>query len=206
MPVSLCPVARHCLLVGVSLLSFAGQPAFAAEGEWLKEQFSVEENAWSFGADYYSPSHENRPIDVVSLEATRSWQYRSGLELQLRGGLMHTDGIRTDYPPDGEGLDSTTTGVTGGLGFRYNAINIDRAHLFVDAMYQVYWSPSQPFPSGGSGINGYLRWGGGLGFDVTPSSTIEIANHFGHISNGGKPPQNPTWEGHGISVNWRRRF
>lgn len=177
-----------------------------ADDNWLTRQFAVDEQGWLFNFSYYYPTHLNRPMDFYSLEAARTWKLALGLELQLRGGMGHTAGSRADDPADGESRDSTTTGITGGVGFRYHFLDIDRVHAFGDALLEFYWAQGQPFPSGGTAIDGFLRAGGGIGYDISPRYAIEATWHYAHISNGGKPPQNPTWEGQGYGIALRYRL
>lgn len=187
--------------------ALAAEPARPADGEgWLARQFTIEEKAWIFSAEYLSPTLYNRPIDLYALEAARAWRFHSGFELQLRGGLVHTEGDRSDDPADGEGRDSSTTGITGGVGLRYYVIDYRQLHAFLDGSMQFYWAQGQPFPSGGSAINGLLRGGGGFAYDLGPNYAIEVLYHYAHVSNGGKPPQNPTWEGQGAMIGLRWRF
>jgi hypothetical protein len=146
-------------------------------------------------------------MNLATLEAALAWRFSSGLEAQLRIGFAHTEGERLDAPPNGASRDSTTTGTTGGLDLRFYVLDHRQIHVFVAASAQYYWSPRQQFPAGGSGINGLFRTGLGIGYDLSPDTTIEVIyRNFAHASNGGKPPENPTWEGRGGGVALRRRF
>lgn len=146
-------------------------------------------------------------MDFATLEAARAWRFASGLEAQLRVGLAHSSGARLDPPQNGASRDSTTTGTTGGLDLRFYVLDAQRTHVFVEGTVQYYWSPRQQFPAGGSGINGLFRTGVGIAYDIAPNITIEVIyRNFAHSSNGGKPPENPTWEGEGGGLALRRRF
>jgi hypothetical protein len=146
-------------------------------------------------------------MELVTLEAARAWRFASGLEAQLRVGLAHTQGDRLDPPANGASRESTTTGTTGGLDLRFYVLDSRQIDVFVAASAQYYWSPRQQFPAGGSGINGLFRAGIGMSYELSRDTTIEVIyRHFAHASNGGKPPENPTWEGEGGGVALRRRF
>jgi hypothetical protein len=174
---------------------------------WSTDAVSAEAgNAWVYSATYLSPTLYNRPMDMVAVEAARAWDLPYQFEVQIRGGVAHTMGERSDDAPYGEGRDSTTTGITGGVGLRYNMIEFRSVHIFAEAIAQFYWGQGQPFPAGGSAINGFLRAGGGVGYDISASYRIEAYYHAAHISNGGKPPHNPTWEGEGGGIAVRYRF
>lgn len=201
-------------VVAVASALFAGPRAFAAgdEGEaadegWLKQKFSVTEEAWVYSTEYFAPTLYNREMNLATLEAARAWRFANGLEAQLRVGFGHTSGVRLDPPPNGASRDSTTTGTTGGLDLRFYVLDLSRTHVFIAASAQYYWSPRQQFPAGGSGINGLFRTGIGIAYDLSPDTAIEVIfRNFAHVSNGGKPPENPTWEGEGGGVAIRRRL
>jgi len=194
------------LLAGPRVLADASEHA-ASDQSWLRQKFSVTERARVYSAEFFHPTLYNRQMNLATIEAARAWRFSSGLEAQLRVGFAHTEGDRLDPPPNGASRDSTTTGTTGGLDLRFYVLDYRRIHAFVAASAQYYWSPRQQFPAGGSGINGLFRTGIGIGYDLSPATTIEVIyRNFAHVSNGGKPPENPSWEGSGGGVALRRRF
>jgi hypothetical protein len=201
-------VAAAASVLLASHRSFAaGQDGAREDESWLQRRFSVTGQAWVYSSEFFSPTRYNRQMNFMTIEAARGWRFSSGLEAQLRVGLAHTNGVRLDPPSNGASRDSTTTGTTGGLDLRFYVLDLRRTHVFVAGSAQYYWSPRQQFPAGGSGINGLFRTGIGIVYDLTRDTAIEaIYRNFAHISNGGKPPENPTWEGEGGGVALRHRF
>jgi hypothetical protein len=183
---------------------WATQPLYAERA--TDTFFSPAEDAWEVGAEYLVPIQSYRPIDIMILQMARAWRFSGGLELQVGGGIFQSFGNRTDLPP-GVPSDSTVTGVSGGGGIRYQLVRLAQVALFVDGSIQVLLTPRQPFPAGGSGLNGFLRGGLGLSSDLTSRFALEIVYHVAHVSNAsGEAPQNPGWTGHGGGVMVRYRL
>ncbi len=154
---------------------------------------------------YYVTSEPYYDIHVETVDAGRAWRLGSRLELQGRLGLFHSEGERMDvtYLPS---QDSTTTGVTFGGAARVYAFQSRDLRMFVEGALQILYTPGgQQFPAGGTGINAFLRAGGGLQYSITRRLTLEAHYDYAHISNGaGNVDQNPTWNGHGGGVTLRR--
>lgn len=168
--------------------------------------FSLAEDAWEVGAEYFVPIQSYRPIDVAILQLARAWRFSGGLELQAGGGIFQSFGNRTDLAA-GAPTDSTATGVSAGGGIRYQLVRLAPAALIVDGSLQLLLTPRQPFPAGGSGLNGFLRGGLGVSCDLTPSFALELVYHVAHVSNAaGGAPQNPGWTGHGGGAAVRYRW
>ena len=167
--------------------------------------FSLAEEAWEVGFEYFFPLQDFREIDVATLQANRAWRFAKGLELQAGGGIFQSIGNRTDRPP-GLASYSTVTGLSAGGGIRYRFVHRGPVVLFIDGSVQVLLSPKEPFPAGGSGLNGFLRGGAGFSYDVNPSFAVVFVYHVAHVSNAsGIVPQNPGWSGHGGGVIVRFR-
>ena len=184
-----------------------GSTGRSKAAEWIDRFFTVAERAWSFSAGYYAPTQSHRDINLKTFELARAWCFSSPLELRAEGGLFRADGTRDDAP-SGISPASTATGVSGGLGGRLVVINLGPAHLFAEGSAHILWTPSQPFPAGGTGVNWFLRGGGGLSYDVAPRFAIELGYHRAHVSNssGGSVPQNPQWNGQGGFLSLRYRL
>jgi hypothetical protein len=162
--------------------------------------FSLAEEAWEVGFEYFFPLQDFREIDVATLQANRVWRFAKGLELQAGGGIFQSIGNRTDRPPGGAS-DSTATGLSGGGGIRYRFVHLGPVVLFIDGSAQILLTPKEPFPAGGSGLNGFLRGGAGLSYDVNPSVAVGFVYHVAHVSNAsGIVLQNPGWTGQGGGV------
>ena len=214
-------ILRHFFLCAVLLA--AAMPGTAAEmpttgpdgvgltgrsetAEWIDRFFTVNERAWTFSTGYYAPTQRFRDINLKTFELARAWRFSSALELRAEGGLFRADGTRNDAP-SGISPDSTATGMSGGLGVRLVAIDLGPAHLFAEGSAHILWTPSQPFPAGGTGVNWFLRGGGGLSYDLAPRLAIEVGYHRAHVSNSsGLAPQNPQWNGQGGFLSLQRRF
>lgn len=183
-----------------------GLTARWAPAEWIDRLFTVDERAWIFSTGYFASTQIHRDINLKVLEVARAWRFSSALELRAEGGLVRADGTRDDAPI-GISSDSTATGVSGGLGARFTVVDIGPAHLFAEGSAHILWTPSQPFPAGGTGVNWFLRGGGGLSYDLAPRLAIEVGYHRAHVSNSsGLAPQNPQWNGQGGFLSLQRRF
>jgi hypothetical protein len=184
--------------------AWATKPLDADEG--TDTFFTLAEDAWEVGVEYFVPIQSYRPIDVAILQLARAWRFSGGLELQVGGGIFQSFGNRTDLPA-GASTDSTVTGGSAGGGIRYQLVRLAPVALFVDGSLQILLTPKEPFPAGGSGLNGFLRGGLGLSCDLTSRFALEIVYHVAHVSNAsGEEPQNPGWTGQGGGVMIRYRF
>ena len=162
----------------------------------------------ALGVAYYTPTQEHREIDVTALDFTRSWRVVNAFELQRRLTLLHASGRRSDVQY-GVDSDSTANGVAFGVGGRLYPLYFlaSPAMVFVEASAQVLYTPAkEEFPPGGTGLNGFLRAGGGVLFQIRPKLAIEASYQwYSHVSNAsGLSPQNPMWNGHGGTVTLRR--
>jgi hypothetical protein len=188
-------------LAGEPAATGGGNPGVAAQHPGDERQL-----AWEIRTGYFVSIVSDRHIDVAILEAARDWRYWGGLELQVRGGIFHSTGIRTDAPL-GVAPDSTATGVSAGGGIRYYPLDLHRVHLFLDASVQILVTPGQQFPAGGSGLNGFLRGGAGVSYDFSRRFTLEAIYQVAHVSNAsGGGPQNPGWSGQGGCLSVRLGF
>ncbi len=181
---------------------------------WLSGLFRLDQRARALDAEYYGTSQSERNnIRVQVVEGVRSWGSARGLELQMRGGLFHSEGARNASNIEKSNLasgDSRATGVIGGGAVRLYPLNLGAARLFAEGSVQILYTSfgsNSVFPAGGTGVNGFLRAGAGVAFDVSPRLTLEAAYHLAHVSNGsGLTPQNPMWNGSGGGLAIRRRF
>jgi len=181
---------------------------------WLGGFFRLDQRAVALDAEYYGTSQGQRNnIRVQVVEGIRSWSSARGLELQMRGGLFHSEGARNASDIEMSNLtsgDSRATGVIGGGAVRLYPLKLGAARLFAEGSVQILYTSfgsNSVFPAGGTGVNGFLRAGAGVAFDVSPRLTVEAAYHLAHVSNGsGLTPQNPMWNGSGGGLAIRRRF
>lgn len=181
---------------------------------WLSGFFRLDQRSRTLDVEYYGTRESQRNnIRVQVLEGIRSWSSTRGLELQMRGGLFHSEGARNASDIEMSNLasgDSRASGVIGGGALRLYPLNLGAARLFAEGSVQILYTSfgsNSVFPAGGTGVNGFLRAGAGLAFDVSPRLTLEAAYHLAHVSNGsGLTPQNPMWNGSGGGLAIRRRF
>ena len=154
---------------------------------------------------YYVTSQSFYDIDVETLDIGRAWRLGSVLELQARLGAFHSNGERLDAPWLGN-QDSTTSGVTFGGAARLYPFETQHVRLFIDGAIEMLYTPGgNQFPAGGTGINAFLRAGGGLQFPITQRLAVEAHYEYAHVSNGaGSVDQNPMWNGRGGGLTIRR--
>ena len=191
--------------------------AFAAPGDELQpppsstapgllaRMFPLTGTADWFSASYYVTSQAYNDIEIEALDVGRAWRLGSILELQGRFGVFHSQGERFDAPWL-MSENSRTSGVTFGGGTRLYAFQRRNMRLFVEGSAEILYTPGgEEFPAGGTGINAFLRVGGGLQCQITPRLALEAHYEYAHISNGaGSVEQNPMWNGRGGGLTLRR--
>ncbi len=176
----------------------------ASTGLWAR-MFPLTETADWVSASYYVTSQAYYDIEVQALDLGRAWRLGRVLELQGRLGAFHSRGERLDAPYL-LSENSTTTGVTFGGAARVYAYERRRVGLFMEGAAEILYTPgSHQFPAGGTGINAFLRAGGGLQWRITGRLALEAHYEYAHVSNGaGSVEQNPMWNGHGGGLTLRR--
>ena len=167
--------------------------------------FPLTETADWLSASYYTTSQSYYDISFETVDLGRAWRLGRLLELQGRIGAFHSQGERLDAPymPS---QNSTTTGVTFGADARVYALQLRRVRLFVEGSVEILYTPGgQQFPVGGTGVNAFLRAGGGVQCQITRGLALEAHFEYAHVSNGaGSVEQNPMWNGHGGGLTLRR--
>jgi hypothetical protein len=178
----------------------------------LFELLDVEFAGRSVGASYYTPTQDHRDIDVMVLDLSDAWKFCRVFEFQGRFTLFHAHGSRTDAP-SGVDPDSTATGFAAGPAVRFYPFDVlgsERVRPYLEGSAQFLFTPDtrDGFPSGGTAVNGFLRAGAGVKFQLGQRSAIEATyDWFSHASNGvGLVPQNPMWNGHGGGIALSRDF
>ena len=156
-------------------------------------------------ASYYVTSQSYYDIKVEAVDLGRAWRLGSVLELQGRLGAFHSEGERLDAPWLTD-QNSRTSGVTFGGATRVYALQARYARLFIEGAVEILYTPGgEQFPAGGTGVNAFLRAGGGLQFGITPRLALEAHYEYAHVSNGaGSVEQNPMWNGRGGGLTLRR--
>ena len=180
-------------------------PSSSPAPGFLARMFPLTGTADWVSASYYTTSQAYYDIEVEAIDAGRAWRLGSILELQGRLGLFHSEGERLDAPWLGS-ENSRTTGVTFGGGTRLYALQRPYARLFVEGAVEILYTPgSEQFPAGGTGINAFLRVGGGVQCQLTSRLALEAHYEYAHVSNGaGSVEQNPMWNGRGGGLTLRR--
>lgn len=171
----------------------------------LGRMFPLTGTADLLSASYYVTSQPYYDIHVEAIDVGRAWRLGSMLEVQGRLGVFHSQGERLDAPYL-LSQNSTTSGVTFGGAARVYALQSRYARLFIEGSVEILYTPgSEQFPAGGTGLNAFLRAGGGLQFAVTPRLSLEAHYEYAHVSNGaGSVEQNPMWNGRGGGLTLRR--
>jgi len=180
------------------------QPASAPPG-LISRWFPLTQTANWFSVSYYTSSQDYNAINVEALDLARVWRLGNVLELQARLGAFHAQGERLDAPYLYDS-DSTTSGATFGIGSRLYPLAVRRMRIFIEGSVEILYTPgSSDFPPGGTGLNAFLRAGGGVQYQITKRLALEAHYEYAHVSNGGGDvPQNPMWNGRGGGVSIRR--
>ena len=180
------------LIVGAATIPTAGHASIAGTADWIS-------------ASYYATSQSFYDIEVETIDVGRAWRPWSMLELQGRVGVFHSEGERLDAPWL-TSQNSRTTGVTFGGGLRVYPMQTRYARLFIEGSVEILYTPgSEQFPAGGTGVNAFLRAGGGVQWQITGRLSLETHYEYAHVSNGaGSVDQNPMWNGRGGGLTLRR--
>ena len=197
----LCQLKTNAELSGTAAADALGASAPVSPPASATRFFGSVGASSEISAEYLSPTQNARQIKIEALEMGRDFDLGARVELQARFGVVHTSGYRTDTPLEispNSVVDATTTGVTTGIGARIRLLNLGPTHIFASGSAQLLWTNHHPFPPGGTGLNGFLRGGGGFSFNIAPDVAIIAFYEAGHLSNAsGVSPQNPMWNGRG---------
>ncbi len=178
--------------------------------DWSGPVLALREDGWSASIDLLGPrgdfGEQFRDIDLYGLTLGRSWQFGYGLELRaLASGVVARDERSEPFSPTPP-LHSDAEGLAFGGGLRQYLLDWQGLHLFAEGSVQFLWTMGTPFPAGGSGVNGLVRWGGGAGYDLGPGLRLEMSYQRAHISNGGGiVASNPAWKGPSAPTRLRGR-
>ena len=180
-------------------------PPSSAATSLLARMFPLTGTADWVSASYYVTSQSYNDIAIEALDVGRAWRLGSMLEVQGRLGAFHSEGERFDAPWLGN-ENSRTSGVTFGGGTRLYAFQRRIVRLFIEGSAEILYTPGgEQFPAGGTGVNAFLRVGGGLQCQITSRLALEAHYEYAHISNGaGSVEQNPMWNGRGGGLTLRR--
>jgi hypothetical protein len=180
------------------------QPASAPPG-LIDRWFPLTQTANWLSVSYFTSAQGYNDIKVGALDLARAWRLGNTLELQGRLGAFHAQGTRLDAPYLYDS-NSTTSGATLGIGSRLYPLAVRRMRIFIEGSVEILYTPgSSDFPAGGTGINAFLRAGGGVQYQITRRLALEAHYEYAHVSNGGgSVPQNPMWNGRGGGVSFRR--
>ena len=171
----------------------------------LARMFPLTGTADWLSASYYVTSQSYYDIEIETLDVGRAWRLGSMLEVQGRLGAFHSEGQRLDAPWL-TSENSRTSGVTFGGGVRVYPLQRRNVRMFIEGAAEILYTPgSEQFPAGGTGINAFLRVGGGVQYQITPRLALEAHYEYAHVSNGaGSVEQNPMWNGRGGGLTLRR--
>jgi hypothetical protein len=180
------------------------QPASPPPG-LIARWFPLTQTANWLNVSYYTSAEAYNEVNVEALDLARAWRLGNTLELQGRLGAFHAHGTRLDAP-DLHDPNSTTSGATFGIGSRLYPLAFRRVRIFIEGSAEILYTPGgSEFPAGGTGLNAFLRAGGGVQYPITRQIALEAHFEYAHVSNGGgSVPQNPMWNGRGGGVSIRR--
>jgi hypothetical protein len=176
------------------------QPASAPPG-LIARWFPLTQTANWLSVSYYTSAQDYNAVNVEALDLARVWRLGNMLELQGRLGAFHSQGTRLDL----DDSNSTTSGATFGIGSRLYPLAVRGIRIFIEGSAEILYTPGgSEFPPGGTGINAFLRAGGGVQYQITTRLALEAHYEYAHVSNGGGDvPQNPMWNGRGGGVSIR---
>lgn len=200
-----------CLAMVASLLSPIGAAGAGTPLADTRDPATVRENGWFLSAAHYVPrdsfNERFRDIDVTMLTVGRAWRFGLGLEVQAIGSAVLARGSTAEPFATEPPRDSDAEGIALGGGLRWTLLEWAGLSAFAEGSVRFLWTLGTPFPAGGTGVNGFTAWGGGLGYDVGPDLRLEATYHRTHISNGGGIVSwNPAWNGEGVALTLRYRF
>jgi hypothetical protein len=195
-------------MAGAALTLLTLQDAHAQRVPLLGD---IQATAWTVEANTFAPRgdfHEQfRDIRALSFELARSWRFTSGLEARMGGGWFRAQG-ETSEPLSSElPRQSNADGLSIAFGARYVLPEWGRVRVFAEGVLGFVWTPGDPFPTGGTAVNGMTRWGAGATWRVSGDWSIDTGYRRMHLSNGGGiVDHNPAWEAHNVYVGLRRGF
>lgn len=200
---------RAIVISALGALAFILPLAAEAQEDSLPFIGPVAEESWVFETSHLSPRGDFqeaiRNLEAVSVTAMRSWRFASGVEAQLGGGLFHAQGTTSELFAPEPPRTSDADGLRAGGRIRYNFPEIGPVQPFVDAYAGVLWTPGQPFPAGGTGVNGMYEWGGGIEAALSQKWSVAAGWRKNHISNGGGlVDHNPAWDSEGAFISVRK--
>ncbi len=200
---------QRVVLPAVAVAAVLGLATPPSSADTLPILGPVKENAWVFETEYWSPRGDFtdaiRDLHGVSVTAMRAWRFASGFETQLGVGLLGVEGTTQELFSSDPPRDSDVLGLRAGGRVRYNFPAIGAVRPFADGYAGVLWSPDNPFPAGGTSVNGVATWGGGAEITLGKRWSIEGGWRNQHISNGGGlVDYNPAWDSQGAFIGLRR--
>lgn len=167
---------------------------------------SEEEGArWRLRAELYGSRDPDRPIDAGVIMGERILPLAPGFDLALGAGVLVAQGDRADtgQPP----VNSDATGFVAGGTLRLAPVSLGPVRPFVEGSARVLYTFGDPFPAGGTSVNGFVGWGGGVMVAASQDLSLEAGYRRVHISNGGGlVGYNPAWNGEGGFVGASYRF
>lgn len=201
------PLLGALILAGPLVVGLAA-PAQAQNGNQAERS-----GAWVVKVEHLGPRGDfeevNRDISITVVEGQRAWSVYGPFEVRAGGGVAYATGTTSEPFSGVAPQEVNTTALTAGVEVRLNMVQTETVGVYVDGSANVLWSPGDPFPPGGTGVNGFVRFGVGASYQIRPGLSLEAGYHWAHISNGaGVVEHNPAWNGHGgvVAVRFDRSF
>ena len=158
--------------------------------------------------EYLAPTKDDRRIGTVTADmrveqtVIRALGFRLGIGLTATGAGGHISQLDPTLTPVRFENRAVGLGPTAYLGL--TPLRLGPLSLGAEASAGLL-AYSTRFPAGGDHYNGMLRVGPVLALRLSAADEVRLSGKWMHVSNGqGLGPHNPSYEGHGLALAWRR--
>jgi hypothetical protein len=184
---------------------FGGYLMVPAEGRPIRE----------VGVDRMVPTSADRQLRTTSahlyLREKDHAPLRLGLQLGVTGTRVRGTITQLEGSWEGGDLRSTTYdspawGFGPSVAGRITLLGAGSVRLSADVSASILLYDRR-FPAGGERYNGMFQAGPTAAFDLGAGQSLQIGYRWMHVSNGRGPgPDNPAYEGRGVSLRYRWAF
>jgi len=167
-------------------------------------------NFLEFGLEYYSPSHWNRQINTINLNAHIGKEIVKtiGLQVDVGATITHAWGntIMVNEFLREEQYETSAMGIGTIILLRLQPLVICNFAFSIDALGGIILY-NKSFPPRGDIYNFMFRLGGTITFSAGNNYSFNLGLRRMHISNGqGVGSFNPFYEGEGLSLSFSKQF
>lgn len=199
-----------CFFLSTLLIGSAAQATVTEDGK-----VHPGNKRFQLGLEYFAPTEDDRKIRTVNLNAyyllnkTRfprlsflvgvTATFASGEITQLEGDINQGTLHEVTY-------ESDAVGIGPGVSTALRLCRIDRFALSLEAAGNIIFY-NRDFPAGGDRYNFMWRGGPVLKYSIHQGQEIGLGFHWMHVSNGqGLGPQNPSYDSHGLNIQYSMFF